>query len=86
MLSLVLGARQTGGARYLEIGILGRTIIQSGAVKRECQAKMDKEVERDFAGFRFSNGLLELAVIAPTVQEAVVALANKNILGVINVE
>ena len=51
------------------------------AVKRENQEMMDKEIERDFARYRFSNGLQELALIAPPTREVVVALASKNIPG-----
>ena len=39
---------------------------------------MDSEVERDFARYRFSNGLRELSLIVPTNREAIVALASKS--------
>ena len=39
---------------------------------------IDKKVERDFARSRFSNKLRELALVAPTTKEALVALTKKN--------
>ena len=42
---------------------------------------LDVETAREFDRFRLSNGLKELALIAPTTREAVVAVASKNMPG-----
>ena len=71
----ILGAHQRG-ARYLGEGWRKENI--GGEIKRDDEGVIDRTSDREYARFRFLGGLKEVARIAPTTMEAVVAVANRN--------
>ena len=74
----ILGAHQRG-ARYLGEGLRKENI--GGEVKQEDEGVIGRTSDREYARFSFLGGLKEVARIAPTTMEAVVAVANRNTPG-----
>ena len=52
-----------------------------GEIKREDEGVIDRTSDREYSRFRFLGGLKELACIALTTREAVVAVAKRNTPG-----